>query len=160
MGGKSGSNPQFAPASSAEDFDYLDRYPDVAESGMNPYYHYQAYGMNEGRTYGMSPSMPEFDFGSIFEALGEQQEAAYAQQEALAAEYAAQQQKALEEAERMQGLASLDQVFGTKLDAANKAVADVNTQISDEAAHASVKGLDFAISEEEKQTRINNMFAD
>jgi len=160
MGGKSGSDPSMAPAASAEDFDYLNRYPDVAESGLNPYYHYQKWGQAEGRTYGSAPMLPEFDFGAIFEALAGQQEAAYGRQEELAAQYASQQEKALKEAEQMQGLASLDQVFGTKLDAANKAIADVNTQINDEAAHASVKGIDFAVTEEEKQARINNMFAD
>lgn len=153
MGGKSGQDPAYAPASTPDDFAYLDMYPDVAESGMNPYYHYVKYGINEGRIWGQPVAMPEFDFEGIIEAISKQREEYTNTQNELNQQYAL-------DAERAAGLLALDEAFSTKLDAANRAIEDVNTQIAEETAHAQTRGLDYSVDEAQKQERIDNMFAD
>jgi len=156
-GGKKGNDGSKAPNVSSFDKDYANRYPDVAASGMNSYYHFLTYGQNEGRTYGEAPKSSsagfEAPFKGIMDSMAKQQAQMKAEADAANAAYAEQQRVA-------QGTAYLDQLFSTKLDAATRAASEVDKQITDELAHASVKGIDYAITPEEKQTRINNMFGD
>lgn len=92
-------------------------------------------------------------FGGMMEAMSRQREEAALKQAQLDEQYRLEQERAL-------GLAELDKLFSTKLDAANRASTEVETQIQDEMSHASVRGLDYAITPEEKQERINNLFGD
>lgn len=92
-------------------------------------------------------------FGAMMEAMGRQREEAYAKQAELDAQYKAEQERAM-------GLAELDKLFSTKLDSANRATSDVEKQISEEMAHAATRGIDYAITPDEKVERINNLFAD
>lgn len=154
MGSKGSSSAQNAPATSKEDFDYFNRYPDVQEAGMNPYYHYLKYGQAEGRTYGAGAPSGEgmFDaLGGMMEMLMRQKEDAAVEQKRLNEEYAEKQRRAT-------GTAQLDELFSTKLSAAQQAQAEVDKQITDEIAHASVRGLDYAVTPEQKTARINNLF--
>ena len=154
MGGKGGST-QMTPVLDAAGQDYYNRYPDVAQAGMDPYQHDQQYGQNEGRTYGLAkpPPMPHFSFESTFRSIERDRQEAEAKQAEMLA-----QQKA--EQERAQGTAELNTFFTNRVSAANRATADVNAQITEEASHASTRGIDYTISDQEKQERINNLFAD
>jgi hypothetical protein len=159
-GGKGGQSqsPQFAPAQSQADFDYLQQNPDVAASGMNPYWHYQMYGIHEGRQYGQPPPSEESfgmenPFEGLFKQMEDQRQSEYAEQQRLA-EQAAEQQRIAE------GRAHLDELFAGKLDAANRAKTEVEAQITNELAHAATHGLDYAVTDQERADRINNLFGD
>ena len=148
-GGKGGgdSSPQFAgePRANA---DYLSRYPDVSAYQGDPYGHYIQFGQFEGRTYGVDTEVPSFempDFGSVG---GFDQSAFEAEQERLRAEQV-----------RAQDMANLDTLWGSRMDAADRAISDVTGQIDRELSNARLRGLDYAVTDEQRQTRVNNMFA-
>jgi len=163
MGGKNQTqSAQFAAPATAEEYDYRDRYPDVAQSGMNPYWHYQNYGQKEGRTYGLASQEGEgggdpYAFMEDFMASFQAQQ--NAQQEALAKSNAELEAKYAEETRRAKGEAQLDDLFSSRLDAASKAISDTETTMNDELAHAAARGIDYAITPEQKQERINNSFS-
>lgn len=158
MGGKNQTtSPQFAAPATAEEYDYRDRYPDVAQSGMNPYWHYQNYGKNEGRTYGKQQE--EGGGGDPFSFMGDFMMNFQAQQEASAKAQADLQTKYETETKRAQGVAELDNLFSSRLDAASKAISDTETTMNDELAHAAARGIDYAVTPEQKQERINNAFS-
>jgi len=159
MGGKNSGNgsPQFAPPSSQDDYTYLQQNPDVAASGMNPYWHYSTYGANEGRTWGSQPQGMEegggdYGMGAFMESWQAQQAASQAANAQLQAEYQEQQRRA-------EGTRQLDEMFGSRLNAANKAISETNASINDELAHAATRGIDYTITPEQKQERIDNAFA-
>lgn len=157
MGGKNQTtSPQFAAPATAEEYDYRDRYPDVAESGMNPYWHYQNYGKSEGRTYGMQE---EGGGGDPFAFMGDFMMQFQMQQEALAQSNASLQSKYESEMKKAKGEAQLDDLFSSRLDAASKAISDTETTMNDELAHAAARGIDYAVTPEQKQERINNAFS-
>ncbi|MDY0389160.1 MAG: hypothetical protein RBT65_18990 [Methanolobus sp.] len=67
-GGKSGGSggyPSYQRGGSAEGDAYWDMYPDVEQAGMDPWYHYNQYGRNEGRQWG-TPSNPLEDVMGMF----------------------------------------------------------------------------------------------
>ena len=76
------------------------------------------------------------------------------------ADQQAQIEAQMAEQERLAGLASMNELYNAKFEAANKATAAVNQQIADEASHAKLRGLDFrSPTEEEKLQRINKVFS-
>lgn len=92
-------------------------------------------------------------FGGMMEAMARQRDEAAAKQSQLDEQYRAEQERAM-------GLAELDKLFSTKLDAANRATTEVEKQVGEEMAHAATRGIDYAITPEQKTERINNLFAD
>lgn len=74
-------------------------------------------------------------------------------------DYAAINAKQQEDAERRNALSNIDMLYSQKFDAAERATAEVNQQISDESSHALTRGIDYSVSEQEKKMRINNVFA-
>jgi hypothetical protein len=87
-------------------------------------------------------SMPSFDFEMPEMA---DYSAIFAQQTADATSLAAKSQ--------------IDSLYGSKFDAAEKAIADVNQQIADEMGHAKLVGLDYSVDDVSKQARIDDLFA-
>ncbi len=57
------------------------------------------------------------------------------------------------------GIQQRDQLFSTYLDAANAAADFVNAEIEDEIANARLIGVDYNITDEQRQQRINDYFA-
>ena len=154
--GKGGTSASQAPAASQYDFDYLNRYPDVAKNGMNPYYHYLRYGKAEGRTYGPAAPSGDMGFGDAMSGIMESMMMVQQQQQEANARAQALYLKQQEEA---QARTDMNSMFSTKLDAANQATATVENDIAQEMAHAKVNSLDYSITPEQKQERINNTFA-
>lgn len=149
MGGKSGGSAVKSQPTTVEGQDYWDRYPDVAASGLNPYYHYEKYGKNEGRTYGSPPQQQEMGFGFEMPSF----------EMPKIPDYSAMQANAQAEAEKRMAMANIDSLYRNKFAAANAAIDKVNSQIADEMAYAKVGGADYKMDENMRKERINNMFA-
>lgn len=58
-----------------------------------------------------------------------------------------------------QGTRDRDDLYGAYMDAAGTAVDFINSEISKEQANAALLGIDYAITDEQKSTRINDYFA-
>lgn len=148
MGGKKGSSEVKSAPTTVEGQQYWDMYPDVAQSGLNPYYHYLTYGQAEGRTYG-SPAegggglgfaMPEFAMPAI-------------------PDYAAMQAEAQAKAEAKQASQKVDDLYRSKFSAAHSAIDKVDAQLAEEMSYAKVGGADYSYTPEQRKERINNVFA-
>lgn len=75
-------------------------------------------------------------------------------------DYAAIMEEQNAEAEKAAKIAEMDNFWAMKYDAANQAVSDINTQLTNEASQAKLYGLDYAIDEMDRSSRINNKFAE
>ena len=152
MGGGKGGGGSTAPVYQGEpraNADYFSRYPDVAAGWEgDPYGHYIQHGQFEGRTYGVQPEGISFEMPD-FGAFGGFDQAAFD----------AEQQRMQQEQIRMQDLANLDTLWGSRMDAADRAISDVVGQIDREESNARQSGLDYEITDEQRQQRVNNMFA-
>lgn len=167
MGGKGGGGVDWASQyDPREGQAYLQRYPDVAASGMDPGQHYYTHGQNEGRIWGLQApahsaggfkpydffgdamsgmhAPDSVDMNAQFEANMQAQQDALAQQEA--------------ERRRIEGENRRDALYSSYLDAGGSASDYINAQINQELANARLLGIDFNISDEAKQTRINDYF--
>lgn len=172
MGGGKGapSTPAYNPA---EGQAYLQRYPDVAQEGMDPYTHYQRHGQGEGRYWGMGQQGGLSYPGLIFPTDtgffggdwgmsggggggGGSDMPSYEQQ-------MADQQARLEaqeaERRRIEGENQRDALYANYLDAAGTATDYINKEIADEVANAQLLGIDYSITDEQKSTRISDYFA-
>jgi len=155
MGGKGsggGGAPQYDKAEGAA---YLERNPDVYEARMDPWYHYQTYGRSEGREWGI----PQPESPSPFEMYSEQmasQSKQLAEAQAQAAAEAQEQQEALL---RERGESDRDQLYSGYMDAANSATDNVNSEIADESSNARLLGVEYDITDDQKQQRIGDYFA-
>jgi len=155
MGGKGsggGGAPQYDKAEGAA---YLERNPDVYEARMDPWQHYQTYGRSEGREWGI----PQPESPSPFEMYSEQmasQSKQLAQAQAQAAAEAQEQQEALL---RERGESDRDQLYSGYMDAANSATDNVNSEIADESSNARLLGVEYDITDDQKQQRIGDHFA-
>jgi hypothetical protein len=133
--------------------DYLNRYPDVASDSYfstHPYAHYTEYGSGEGRSWG-SPQ-EGFDWGAMFEGMSFEMPAM--------PDYAAMMAEQTAAAEKAAKIAEMDNYWAQKYDAANQAVADINTRLKTEASQAATYGLDYTLDETGKANQINNRFAE
>jgi hypothetical protein len=155
MGGKGsggGGAPQYDKAEGAA---YLERNPDVYEARMDPWQHYQTYGRSEGREWGI----PQPESPSPFEMYSEQmasQSKQLAEAQAQAAAEAKKQQEALL---RERGESDRDQLYSGYMDAANSAADNVNSEIADESSNARLLGVEYDITDDQKQQRIGDYFA-
>jgi len=155
MGGKGsggGGAPQYDKAEGAA---YLERNPDVYKARMDPWQHYQTYGRSEGREWGI----PQPESPSPFEMYSEQmasQSKQLAQAQAQAAAEAQEQQEALL---RERGESDRDQLYSGYMDAANSATDNVNSEIADESSNARLLGVEYDITDDQKQQRIGDYFA-
>lgn len=149
MGGKGDGGGEIrGPAQTYEGQQYLTQYPDVAESGLQPYYHYQTYGQQEGREWGQPAPAFGFEFPEF-----------RAPEFGGGQDFAAQQAQAQADAEKRFAEGQIDQLYGLKFAAANQAAERINKQIAEEAGYARIGGADYQLSPEQKQERINNLFA-
>jgi len=149
MGGKKGGDSAvMSEPTTVEGAQYWENNPDVAQSGMNPYYHYQTYGQKEGRQWG-SPAPAEEGFG--FEMPSFEMPAM--------PDYAAMQAQSQAEAARRMAEQQIDALYSNKFAAANAAVDKVDSQLSEEMGYAKVGGADFSYTPEQRKERINNVFA-
>ena len=155
MGGKGsggGGAPQYDKAEGAA---YLERNPDVYKARMDPWQHYQTYGRSEGREWGI----PQPESPSPFEMYSEQmasQSKQLAEAQAQAAAEAQEQQEALL---RERGESDRDQLYSGYMDAANSATDNVNSEIADESSNARLLGVEYDITDDQKQQRIGDYFA-
>ena len=155
MGGKGsggGGAPQYDEAEGAA---YLERNPDVYKARMDPWQHYQTYGRSEGREWGI----PQPESPSPFEMYSEQmasQSKQLAEAQAQAAAEAQEQQEALL---RERGESDRDQLYSGYMDAANSATDNVNSEIADESSNARLLGVEYDITDDQKQQRIGDYFA-
>ena len=157
MGGKGsggGGAPQYDKAEGAA---YLERNPDVYKARMDPWQHYQTYGRSEGREWGI----PQPESPSPFEMYSEQmasqsKQLAEAEAQAQAAAEAQKQQEALL---RERGESDRDQLYSGYMDAANSATDNVNSEIADESSNARLLGVEYDITDDQKQQRIGDYFA-
>jgi len=147
MGGKGGGGDIMGGPTTQEGQKYYEMYPDVAESGMNPYYHYTVYGQNEGRVWGQPSGgggfafeMPEFNTGPTVD-------------------YAAEQAKQQAEADRKYAVSQIDSLYRQKFAAANQAVDKTDSTIAEEMGYAKTSGADYNYTPEQRKERINNTFA-
>jgi len=150
MGGKGGGGGSIkGPAQTEEGQRYLEMYPDVAASGLQPDYHYLTYGQGEGRVWGSSDDgggggggfeMPTFEMPEApdYEAIRKEQQA---------------------EADKKAAESKIDSMYKAKFAAANSAIDKVNTQVAEEMGYAKVSGADYSFTEEQKKERVNNVFA-
>jgi len=133
----------------------LERNPDVYKARMDPWQHYQTYGRSEGREWGI----PQPESPSPFEMYSEQmasQSKQLAQAQAQAAAEAQEQQEALL---RERGESDRDQLYSGYMDAANSATDNVNSEIADESSNARLLGVEYDITDDQKQQRIGDYFA-
>jgi hypothetical protein len=129
---------------------------------MDPWHHYQTYGRSEGREWGIpqpeSPSPVEMyseQMASQSKQLAEAQDQA-AEAQAQAAAEAQKQQEALL---RERGESDRDQLYSGYMDAANSATDNVNSEIADESSNARLLGVEYDITDDQKQQRIGDYFA-
>lgn len=152
MGGKnsdSGSAAMGGPKT-YEGQDYLQRYPDVASSGMQPYYHFTQHGQAEGRTWGAAAEDP---YAGLMEGM--MMGMGSGGMGSSSADYEAAQK----EAEQKQAEGRIDQMYTDKFAAANSAVDSVNKKIEQQMGYANVSGADYSVDEVTKQEMINDAFA-
>jgi hypothetical protein len=163
MGGKGSDGPQYtqqqineqAYAYGQQGVKWVDFQADI------PFGHDQALqswmaGQQAGGSHAGSHGGFEFSFGGSHggaDAGG----GADAYAEAIAQQTAdlAQQE---EERRRIEGQNRRDALYSDYLDAAGSATDYINSQISSELANAQLLGIDYAIDDEQKQTRINDYF--
>jgi len=96
-----------------------------------------------------------FGLESAFSALAAQQEAFNQQQEDYADTLAEQQRQAKIDA----AVLERDNLYSSRMDAADAAVDFVNAQISQEQSNAALFNIDYKMSDELTAARINNYFA-
>ena len=155
MGGKGsggGGAPQYDKAEGAA---YLERNPDVYEARMDPWQHYQTYGRSEGREWGI----PQPESPSPFEMYSEQMASQSKQLAQAQAQAAAEAQKQQEALLRERGESDRDQLYSGYMDAANSATDNVNSEIADESSNARLLGVEYDITDDQKQQRIGDYFA-
>jgi len=70
-----------------------------------------------------------------------------------------EEERRRQEEERQRKIESRDDLYTSRLDAADTAVQFINDQIQKEQANANLLGIDYTITDEEKQKRINDYFA-
>jgi hypothetical protein len=80
----------------------------------------------------------------------------YEQQQA---DQQAEYDRRMEEQRVAQGRADTNAAYSDYLSAANSATDYINTEITKQQANADLLGIDFSITDEQKQERINNYFA-
>jgi len=155
MGGKGsggGGAPQYDKAEGAA---YLERNPDVYKARMDPWQHYQTYGRSEGREWGI----PQPESPSPFEMYSEQMASQSKQLAEAQAQAAAEAQKQQEALLRERGESDRDQLYSGYMDAANSATDNVNSEIADESSNARLLGVEYDITDDQKQQRIGDYFA-
>lgn len=155
MGGKGsggGGAPQYDKAEGAA---YLERNPDVYKARMDPWQHYQTYGRSEGREWGI----PQPESPSPFEMYSEQMASQSKQLAQAQAQAAAEAQKQQEALLRERGESDRDQLYSGYMDAANSATDNVNSEIADESSNARLLGVEYDITDDQKQQRIGDYFA-
>jgi hypothetical protein len=155
MGGKGsggGGAPQYDKAEGAA---YLERNPDVYKARMDPWQHYQTYGRSEGREWGI----PQPESPSPFEMYSEQMASQSKQLAEAQAQAAAEAQKQQEALLRERGESDRDQLYSGYMDAANSATDNVNSEIADESSNARLLGVEYDITDDQKQQRIGDHFA-
>ena len=155
MGGKGsggGGAPQYDKAEGAA---YLERNPDVYKARMDPWQHYQTYGRSEGREWGI----PQPESPSPFEMYSEQMASQSKQLAQAQSQAAAEAQKQQEALLRERGESDRDQLYSGYMDAANSATDNVNSEIADESSNARLLGVEYDITDDQKQQRIGDYFA-
>lgn len=83
-----------------------------------------------------------------------------AQQRASAAAAAEAAERAAERARRVQGESDTDNLWAQRMDAVGEATGLVDSAIESERSHAALTGQDYAITDELRDERISNQFAD
>lgn len=134
---------------------YLEANPDVAAAGVNPFYHYVTYGAEEGRSWGEAPASTSTHAASTSTATTSVKSAEDILKEMGYPTY----EESIAEQEKAQGLSSRDELYAQYLNYADTALEYVNTLISQEAANAAVLGIDYNVTQAEKDTRVSNYFA-
>lgn len=146
MGGKSAK--AAPPTLDAAGQAYYDRYPGVAETGVDPRWHYETYGRNEGRTWGVpQPSMPAFHMPSMRMPDMPSGPSGPSYEEQLA------------EQRRQQGVSERNKLYSEYINAVDVATDYVTSEIEKERANAELLGIEFTMTDELKQNRISNYFA-
>lgn len=102
------------------------------------------------------PSEPIFEFPEFEFNMDD----ILAQQNAQQEQYRLQQEQAAARAARNNDLSRLDAYWSARLDAAQRATSDVDSNIEIARNHALTLGLDYFISPEQRQERINNLFSE
>ncbi len=145
MGGKSGQAQ--APTLDAAGQAYYDRYPGVAETGVDPRWHYDTYGRNEGRTWGVpQPSMPAFHMPSMRMPDMPSGPSGPSYEEQLA------------EQRRIQGENERDKLYSDYVSAVGTATDYINAEIEKERSNAELLGIEYVMDDEMKNTRLSNYF--
>jgi len=131
--------------------DYLSSHPEVAESGMNPYFYYIVYGAQQGHTWGSEPAgngggmagfeWPAFEMPSL-QSMGYP---SYADQLAASAKAAGETRR--------------NSLYSGYLNAASTSADYINSEIKREASNAALLGIDYSIDDEQKSKRVNDYFA-
>jgi len=98
---------------------------------------------------------PQFDFASMMGAMGGMNVPSGPSAEELNA----QAEEREEERRVTQGLNDRDSLYSEYLDAGGAATDYINNLITDERSNADLLGIDYNITDEEKQGRIDNYFA-
>ncbi len=188
-GGKGGGGayPGYTRGTSAEGDAYWNMYPDVEQAGMDPWYHYNQYGRNEGRQWG-TPSNPLEDImkgfaemmGSMFEEP-EPEWAVDAEGNFLVDKEGNKVEKANvaydEEGnivyhpitgdwltpqgytDMTTGLTRRDQLYGGYLDAAKLATDYIDQQIAEERSTAALYGMKYDFDPEVRTKRTTDYFS-
>jgi hypothetical protein len=151
-GGGGGSSAVMGEPTTVEGAKYWEDNPDVAASGMNPYYHYQTFGQKEGRAWGEQAAPQEESGGGFsFEMPSFEMPPM--------PDYAAMQAQNQADAEARLARQNIDVMYSNKFAAANAAIDRVDTQLAEEMGYAKVGGADYSYTPEQRKERINNMFA-
>ena len=154
-GGKGGSStPQIDPNAAKGVYDrWYERgtkgwkYNPEGENLPPEYMQYAATGYEAGRQYSEQQNMIN-SFSSAF-----------AMPEMPAMPEGPSYEEQLAEQQKQYGINQRDELFAAYLDAANAAADYVNSEIADEMANAKLLGIDYEITDEQRQQRINNYFA-
>lgn len=139
---------------------YLQDYQDVARSGMDPLTHYLRHGQGEGRKLrydGMPGSGGGGGGGAglIFSGISGGSSAA---EDALKKQQE-EQARLAEEARINEGRRQRDALYNQRMDAASSAADFIGQQIKQEGDRARLLGLDYSVTDEQRQSRINDYFA-
>lgn len=144
---------------------YLQANPDVAQNSFfaaNPWEHWTRHGQAEGRQWGPQSQALEFgfpDMGGMMEGMAASlaaQQAAFEEQRLAAEEEA---RRVAEENRRKQGIIDRDALYGRYTSAADTATQYIDTQIARERADARLLGVDYNITDELRQQRIQDYFS-